>query len=28
MWAKPEQPTLDGLRAVYLAGEDDLEGRQ
>jgi len=28
MWAKPEQQTLDGLRAVYLAGEDDLEGRQ
>ncbi len=28
MWAKPEQQTLEGLREVYLAGEDDLEGRQ
>ena len=28
MWAKPRQETLDGLREVYLAGEDDLEGRQ
>ncbi len=27
MWEKPEQQTLDELRAVYLAGEDDLEGR-
>ena len=27
MWAKPEEQTLDDLRAVYLAGEDDLEGR-
>ncbi|WP_375474424.1 cobaltochelatase subunit CobN [uncultured Jatrophihabitans sp.] len=28
MWAKPEEQTLDGLRAAYLAGEDDLEGRE
>ncbi|WP_375500713.1 cobaltochelatase subunit CobN [uncultured Jatrophihabitans sp.] len=27
MWAKPDEQTLEGLRSVYLAGEDDLEGR-
>jgi cobaltochelatase CobN len=26
LWAEPEQATLDGLRAAYLAVEGDLEG--
>ncbi|MDI5966628.1 cobaltochelatase subunit CobN [Streptantibioticus silvisoli] len=27
LWAEPEPDTLDRLRAAYLEGEDDLEGR-
>ena len=27
MWEKPDEQTLEGLRSVYLAGEDDLEAR-
>jgi cobaltochelatase CobN len=27
LWADPDQATLDGLRAVYLELEGDLEDR-